>query len=100
MMGAVNDTTSTRKGDDMTTETSNWVAVQFTQDQLESAFAKVRNPRDWRAPISAIVAAEDLTVCFLAIEYFTATRATVEHLYADKYRLTADGYRKGPAGDH
>jgi hypothetical protein len=81
-------------------ETNNWVAVQFTHDQLETAFAKVRAAHDWRGPINAIVSAEDLTVCFLAIEYFTATRATVEHLYGDTYRLTADGYRRGPAGDN
>jgi hypothetical protein len=83
-----------------TAESNNWVAVQFTQEQLETAFAKVRDANDWRAPINAIVSAEDLTVCFSAIEYFTATRATAERLYGDTYRLTADGYRRGPAGDN
>ena len=67
---------------------------------LDAAFAKVQSPLDWKGPISAIVAADELENTLLAIEYFTATKATITMPTPGEFLVEAAGYRAGPAGDH
>lgn len=84
------------------------------QSILTAAFNQVKNPKDWKAPINAIVnvASTDTIGVGLyldAIEYFTATKPELFLLdrvtlgggqEVDKFRIVSEGYRLGPAGDH
>lgn len=72
----------------------------FTQEQLQEAFNRVRNPKDWKAPIDAVVRCQDLELIGAAVQYFTATTITILERKAWLCRIAADGYRAGPAGDH
>jgi hypothetical protein len=79
-------------------------ATQFTHEQLQKAFAKVANYRDWKAPVSRLVFKKDIEVTLRAIEFFTATEGKVEWETTDDdgneiAAITAPGYRNGPAGD-
>lgn len=73
----------------------------YTQEQLQVAFNQVVNPDDWRAPICARVPLDKFNgpLIKFAIEFYTATMPTFVAC-GDKILVTADGYRKGPAGDH
>jgi hypothetical protein len=83
---------------------------------MEKAFALVKpEGSDWKGPIARLVLQSELDAANIsidrvkaAIEFFTATEATVE--YNEKcntmrgngpgYFVEAAGYRAGPAGDH
>lgn len=80
-----------------------WNAIVYqgrSRAELTEAFDKVRDRKDWKEPIDAIILAEELGNCLAAIEYFTATVAEYHHFGDGTTRITADGYRAGPAGDH
>ncbi len=68
---------------------------------LSKAFDEVADPNDWKGPISALIAFDNphLQFVLIAVEFFTATEATAK-AEGDKLRITAKGYRMGPAGDH
>lgn len=71
----------------------------FTQAQLSAAFDRVANPNDWRAPIDKVLLAERATPAVsAAVEFYTATQATITDLGNGFVRVTAVGYRMGPAG--
>lgn len=76
---------------------------------LLKAFNIVANPTDWKAPIvcygtratiEKLLQLTGLTMADIveSIEYFTATTATVTETN-DDIRITAPGYRAGPAAD-
>ena len=73
----------------------------FRLDQLAAAFDRVRNPRDWKAPIRAVIAAGERPVVEQAVLWFTETVPVFEPAPGEAERLmvTAPGYRLGPAGD-
>lgn len=73
---------------------------QAIRETQEEAFALIENPNDWRAPIDAVIEAKDFDRCVRACEFFTSTELEkVEELHYGKfYRVTAVGYRNGPAG--
>ncbi len=73
----------------------------FRLDQLASAFDRVRNPRDWMAPVRAEIPAAEQAVTAQAVRWFTDTTPEFEPSLADPGRLTvtAAGYRLGPAGE-
>lgn len=69
--------------------------------ELNEAFERVTSIDDWRAPIDCVLSESDekkRRKIVEAIEFYTATKATVTHLSGDKYQFQADGYRQGPAG--
>jgi hypothetical protein len=85
----------------------------FTEQQLKSAFAKVKKPEDWKAEIKAPVAVKDLSVTVAAIRFYTATDPVITASVAVMgngydsskdpegcYYIYSQGYRMGPAGDH
>ena len=74
--------------------------VEFTQDQLASAFDRVRDRRDWKAPIRAEIAACDRAVVEVAVVAFTATVPLFDLVegHPDRLTVTASGYRAGPWG--
>ena len=78
--------------------------MNATQEQMNKMFSKLQNHRDWKAPIKRFVRESELELALAAIEFFTATKGTVQ--YWNEYNgekfayVTAPGYRLGPAGDH
>lgn len=73
--------------------------------KLEQAFDRVKDPRDWKAPIAANVLSSQLDITCEAIANFTATVARFRLAGENDagqliYHVTAPGYRAGPAGDH
>lgn len=73
---------------------------------LERVFDRVRPTTHWKDPIDTIVEldADELAMLPYAVEYFTATTPTItpvpnRHGWT-LYLVKADGYRRGPAGDH
>lgn len=73
----------------------------YRMEQLASAFDRVRDSRDWKAPIRAVIPVEDRPVVEQAVLWFTETVPTFETDPVEPKRLvvTAKGYRLGPAGD-
>lgn len=71
----------------------------FTEQQLDAAFNKVADPRDWRNPIYEVVDRDVVAVTVAAIEFFTATTVRVKDLdWNDEFMVHSVGYRMGPAG--
>ena len=73
---------------------------QVYVDELKAAFDKVADPADWKNPIHAIVTGDHLKITLDAIDFYTATQATVKALNPGIYYVYSIGYRAGPAGDH
>lgn len=73
-------------------------AHEYTQEELEAAWAKVRPEPYWKDPVNATIHASDRDVVAAAIWHFTATEPvfTVESAY--RLRVRAVGYLMGPAG--
>jgi len=77
--------------------------LEIEKATLEPVFNRLHDPADWKAPIDAFCRREERAVVARAIEFFTATQARFSEPYpASKgwLRVQADGYRRGPAGDH
>ena len=73
----------------------------FGINDLREVFSAVCDPDDWKAPISAWVPGEQVKAAVAAIDFMTATQATVELDQARmRYLVSSVGYRAGPAGDH
>lgn len=73
----------------------------FRHEQLAAAFDRVRNPRDWKAPIRAEISVTERPVVEQAVYWFTATVPVFLEAPGARARLLvrAPGYRLGPAGD-
>lgn len=75
----------------------------FPISLLREAFTCSHGP-DWKAPIAVLVPGEAVALTVAAIEFFTATTATVKMsatpVSGIKYLVESVGYRNGPAGDH
>lgn len=68
-----------------------------------AAFRRVASPTHWKDPIECEITVTDraeLDLIVDAVIYFTATIPDVEQLSETRYRISADGYTMGPAGDH
>jgi len=81
----------------------------FTTTELQEAFAKVANKADWKAPIFAVVPADELLKAVAAIDFMTGTTATVKAnegkflpegagVNYGSFVVESIGYRAGPAG--
>ena len=71
----------------------------YSRAQLDEAFKKVANPKDWRDEILAQVKAIDVEITVAAIRFFTATEPIVTYPYPyTRYFVHSVGYRAGPAG--
>lgn len=81
---------------------SDVIGGRWTFKQINEAFAKVSNPKDWKAPIDAWIPASDKSITLEAISFFTAAGVRVEAVKKDlsEVRVVSCGYRLGPAGDH
>lgn len=72
----------------------------FTIQAIEQAFNAVKDPRDWKAPISTTVPKESKDLVVAAIEFYTATIPVVAEMINGHFAISSEGYRNGPAGDH
>lgn len=85
-------------------DTSACITVSAEQhaELMRLAFDQICNKADWKAPIDCIVPWFAANIYMDAIEFMTATKATAfRHIDASGvsgFRLTAPGYRAGPAG--
>ena len=68
------------------------VFFNYTQKELERAFTKVKNKKDWKRSIRAIVNAEDFDVICAAVAYFTGSQLEIAENLGKKYRVHALGY--------
>lgn len=65
----------------------------LTQEQLEAAFNKVKNPSHWKDRIDAVIDAADWDHVEKAVIYFTGSVPEVVETLADgKLRIVAAGY--------
>ncbi len=86
---------------------------EYTIAEMREAFDEIADPQDWKAPINATATTrEEVDLAIAAIEFFTATKATVQkaHAFAAPHKnalvqmaipiyiITSEGYRNGPAG--
>jgi len=95
--------TTNKRNPTMTTATK----MRFSEPEMDAAFKRVQNPDDWRGPINCVVLIANKTeientrqkkLIIEAIEFYTATEAEITPLDGRLYRVTAAGYRAGPAG--
>lgn len=75
-------------------------ATGYPMERLAKAFDKVRNPRDWKAPIHAIIPVEERPVVEKAVIWFTGTvpEFVVAPEATDRLVVKAQGYRLGAGG--
>jgi len=68
--------------------------------QYQEAFAEIHDPRDWKAPLNAVIPADKFDLYNDACQFMTATVLEVTEIlhYGKMLRVKADGYRAGPAG--
>ena len=71
----------------------------FRMEQLAAAFDRVRHPRDWKAPIHAVIPAAERPVVETAVILFTETVPVFVTAPGnpDVLLVRAPGYRLGPA---
>jgi hypothetical protein len=65
-------------------------------EQLAAAFDRVRDPRDWKAPIRSVIPASDRDVVEQAVLWFTAAAPAFQAVpgETDRLEITAPGYRE------
>jgi hypothetical protein len=71
----------------------------YRMDQLASAFDRIRDPRDWQAPIRAVIPVEERPVVEKAVLWFTNTVPAFAPApgAGDRLVVVAEGYRQGHA---
>ena len=72
----------------------------YRLEQLAAAFDRVRNPRDWKAPIQAVIPVTERPVVEQAVRWFTDTAPEFAAAPGamDLLVVKAPGYRLGPEG--
>lgn len=73
----------------------------FRLDQLAAAFDRVRDPRDWMAPVRAEIPAAARAVTEQAVLWFTDTLPEFDasQRHPGHLTVTAPGYRRGQDRD-
>ncbi len=89
----------------MNAKNINKIPVKFLgvegPDEMSKYFEMVCDKGDWKAPINAYCRREDAEKVKEAIVFFTATEPIfMPTLSPGWVRVTAKGYREGPAGDY
>lgn len=80
--------------------------------ELKKYFELVQNKEHWKNPIDSYCTASELNKVYEAIRFFTGTEPTFNYvgpIFGNEnrfkkgdliFKVRADGYRLGPAGDH
>lgn len=74
-------------------------AKAIKHQKLIDAFDLVKNRKDWKARIAAVVPAEKVKIVREAIVFFTGSVPHFQELSSEYSYVTAAGYRLGPCGD-
>ena len=71
----------------------------YRMEQLASAFDRVMNSRDWKAPIQALIPTVERPIVEQAVRWFTGTEPAFEPAPGSPTHLVvkARGYRLRPA---
>ena len=78
--------------------------TRFSEPEMDAAFKRVCDPDDWRAPINCVIRLgpendlRELELIAEAVMFYAANKVRFVRLKHRTYRVTADGYRAGPAG--
>ena len=86
----------------------------FSLKGLGEFFDLVKNKEHWKNPIQSYCTSEEIKGVSAAIEFYTATHPSFDYLCEVEhgkengrfkvgdhiFLVRAEGYRKGPAGDH
>ena len=77
------------------------LSTGYRLDELAAAFDRVRHPRDWKAPIRAVIPAAQRPLVEKAVIWFTETTPLFEPAAGEIDRLvvTAPGCRVGADRD-
>jgi hypothetical protein len=77
------------------------IVTGFRLDQLKEAFERVCDPRNWRAPIRAVIPAVDRLLVEKAVRWYAETEPRFEEVPGDGMLLTvvAPGYRGSWTGE-
>lgn len=69
----------------------------YELDALAGAFDRVRNPRDWKAPIETVISASERPLVEAAVLWFTDTVPVFSAIAGspDRLAVSALGYRLG-----
>ena len=71
------------------------------REKLDAAFTALHGDNHWKDPIDTVIFRGEFDLMAQACDFFTATKLTIaEELDDERIRVTAIGYRAGPAGDH
>lgn len=65
---------------------------EYSQKQLSDAFDLVKNKKDWKNPINAVIPEDKVVVAQAAISYFAYGMFTVSMVGKGKVRIMAPGY--------
>lgn len=93
---------------------SQQVVTERLYELMNLAFDHVCDPKNWKAPIDALVPAQYVKIYVDAVKHMTSTDCEVFHIQDEvpifvsnvwgrsiqMYRIKSIGYQAGPAGDH
>jgi hypothetical protein len=68
------------------------VFFNYTQEELQQAFDKIKTPSNWKEPIQATIPAEDYNLASAAVAYFTGSQLEIEDNTSGQYIVYAAGY--------
>lgn len=65
----------------------------YAREQLEAAFKKVQNPKNWKLAVSGIIDEKDVALTSAAIAFFTGSAMDVTQKFKNgRVRIWAAGY--------
>ena len=68
------------------------VFFNYTQQELQQAFDKIKTPGNWKEPIRAAIPAEDYELAAAAVAYFTGSNLDITKNKNNQYTVYAAGY--------
>jgi len=68
------------------------VFFNYTQEELQHAFDKIKTPGNWKESIRATIPADDYNLAAAAVAYFTGSNLEIEDNTSGQYTVFAAGY--------
>ena len=67
---------------------------EYTDEELSTAFDKVKNRSDWKGPINRWIKEEDLLITEEAVVHYTGSTVHIVDEKDGKVKIHADGYHR------
>ena len=67
---------------------------EYTDQELSTAFTKVKNSSDWKGPINRWIKEEDLSITERSVVHYTGSIVHVVGEKEGKVKIHADGYHR------